>query len=72
MKIPAWVIVGLLTLPLVAQDKPKRQGDDRGPKVGDEAPNFKAKVIGKDEHVELKKLVEKEKKPVVLIFGSYT
>ena len=48
------------------------QRRDRGPKVGDKAPNFKAKVIGADEHVELKDLVKKGKKPVVLIFGSYT
>jgi hypothetical protein len=41
-------------------------------KVGDDAPNFKAKVIGEKTEVELKKVIEKEKKPVVLIFGSYT
>ena len=44
---------------------------DRSPKVGDKAPNFKAKVIGADKHVELKDMLKK-KKPVVLIFGSYT
>ncbi len=43
-----------------------------GPKVGDEAPNFTAKVLGEKTEVELKKILEKEQRPVVLIFGSYT
>lgn len=43
-----------------------------GPKVGDEAPNFTAKVLGEKTEVELKKVLEKEQKPIVLIFGSYT
>ena len=49
-----------------------RRGRDNAPKAGDAAPNFKAKMIGKREFVELKRAVEKSKKPVVLIFGSYT
>ena len=54
-----------------------RGGADNAPKVGDDAPDFKAKKIGgkkkeKEEFVELKKLIKKEKKPVVLIFGSIT
>jgi len=41
-------------------------------KVGDEAPNFTAKLLGTDESVELNSVLEKEQKPIVLIFGSYT
>ena len=43
-----------------------------GPDVGSEAPNFIASAQGGKEKVELKKVVEKEKKPVVLVFGSKT
>lgn len=53
---------------LAVQPRPKGAGPD----VGKEAPNFTAKVLGGDGKVELKAVVEKEKKPVVLIFGSYT
>ncbi len=45
---------------------------DAAPKVGDEAPNFKAKVIGKEETVDLAAVVKEAKKPAVLIFGSIT
>lgn len=38
--------------------------------VGQEAPNFKLKALGKDEYFELKSM--RGKRPVVLIFGSYT
>lgn len=47
---------------------------DPAPKVGDAAPDFKAWKLGggKDEAVELRAVVEKEEKPVVLLFGSFT
>ncbi len=48
------------------------RGKDKSPKIGDDAPNFKAKVLGKKAVMELKKEIKKVKKPIVLIFGSYT
>jgi hypothetical protein len=62
---------GVATLAF-GQDRKDPRGPDRSPAVGDTAPNFSAKVLGKKETIELRKLVEEEKKPVVLIFGSYT
>lgn len=59
----------LAILVLGAQQQRPREG---GPEAGQEAPNFTAKVLGSKESVELKKVLEAEKKPVVLIFGSYT
>ncbi|MHC4608599.1 MAG: hypothetical protein ACYTAF_16940 [Planctomycetota bacterium] len=57
-----------------------RQGQDSGPKVGSDAPNFTATVLAKaksrkkkePEKVELKKVIEEQMRPVVLIFGSFT
>lgn len=43
---------------------------DTAPKVGSEAPNFKLKVLDGDKELELSSF--KGKKPVVLVFGSYT
>ena len=51
------------------QPQQRRDGDL---KIGDTAPNLKAKALGQKAEVELRQVVEKEKKPVVLIFGSYT
>jgi peroxiredoxin len=60
----------LLSL-LLAQDKRGQMPPDRAPKVGDDAPNFKLKMLGApDKEVELASF--KDKKPVLLVFGSYT
>ena len=67
----ALVIVLLISTAAFAQGRRDR-GPDKSPKVGDEAPNFKAKVVGKKATVELKKELKEGKKPIVLIFGSYT
>lgn len=57
-------------LPL-AQDRPRRSADDRAPKVGDKAPDFKLKTLDDpDKEVRLSEFAGKS--PVVLIFGSYT
>ena len=48
------------------------RGRDSGPKVGEKAPDFELKVLSKKDKVKLSKIVKKNKKPVVLIFGSYT
>lgn len=62
-----WIVL-LATTGAIAQDGKKEQG----PKVSDSAPNFKAKVYEKDEWIELKDVIKKSGKPIVLIFGSYT
>ena len=49
-----------------------RRGRDNAPQVGQPAPDFKAKKIGKKEYVVLSKAVREAKKPTVLIFGSTT
>jgi len=48
-----------------------RPGALEGPKVGAEAPDFQLKTLA-DAKKEVKLSDFKEKKPVVLIFGSYT
>ena len=67
-------LIALWAALIVAQDKPgdkKGMPKDRAPKVGDAAPHFKLKTLGApDKEVELSSF--KDKKPVVLIFGSYT
>ncbi len=50
------------------QDK-NQKGE--GPKVGENAPDFKLKVLTNSK-TEIKLSSFKDKKPVVLIFGSYT
>ncbi len=47
-------------------------GQEGSLKTGDAAPDVAATLLGTKERFELKKVLEKEKKPVVLIFGSYT
>ena len=44
--------------------------DQMGPKEGEVPPNFKLRRMGSDERVELSSF--KGKKPVALVFGSYT
>lgn len=63
-------LIGLALL-LAFQDKPGKRPPDNPPKVGADAPNFKLKTLGNpDKEVELASF--KDKRPVVLIFGSYT
>ena len=70
------ILALILALSSAAHAQNRRRGFDRGkdnaPKVGDDAPNFKAKKVGKDGSVELEGVVKKAGKPTVLIFGSYT
>lgn len=55
----------------LAQDRPGRRAEDRAPKVGDKAPNFKLKTLGdSDKEIQLSDFAGK--RAVVLIFGSYT
>ncbi len=64
--------IAILACLVFAQDRPKKGlPPDKAPKAGDAAPNFKLKTLGApDKEVELSSF--KEKKPVALIFGSYT
>ena len=51
----------------------QRPGDQRmsgGPRIGDTAPDFKLKTKDGDKEVQLASF--KGKRPVVLVFGSYT
>ena len=40
------------------------------PKAGDKAPDFRATALGDKARFELSKAIEKEKRPIVLVFGS--
>ncbi len=62
-------LVALLLAPSIAAAQNRMPPDKL--KVGDEAPNFKAKVLGEKSEVELKEAL-KQGKPIVLIFGSYS
>ncbi len=61
----------------MAQGKPKGGGGkgainrNPGPKLGDPAPDFAIKTLDGKTTVKLSKLLE-SKKPVALVFGSYT
>ena len=44
--------------------------DDMGPAVGQEPPDFNLKLLGSDERVRLSDY--RGKRPVALVFGSYT
>ena len=48
----------------------KRQEDESGPGVGEEAPDFELRTLEGDGVVKLSDF--RGKKPVVLVFGSYT
>lgn len=50
--------------------KDHKQKKDLAPSLGSDAPNFKLKMLKSDQEVELASF--KGKKPVVLVFGSYT
>lgn len=80
------------TLPLVAEDPPRKNDFGAGKKVadsrfgmqliwerarnapreGDPAPDFELEKIDGKGTVRLSELLKKEKKPVVLVFGSFT
>ena len=72
MKTLASALVLTMALSSTALAQGRQRGRDNAPKVGQAAPDFKAKRIGKSDYVELSKAVRKAKKPVVLIFGSIT
>jgi len=69
----AALIVFVTAGPANAQRRNNMSG---GPKVGAKAPDFKARSLGpaikKGTVIQLSKIIKKYKKPVVLIFGSYT
>jgi hypothetical protein len=44
--------------------------ETRAPEIGTDAPDFKLPRLGSSEHVQLSSF--RERKPVALIFGSYT
>jgi hypothetical protein len=48
----------------------KKQEDESGPPVGEEAPDFELRTLEGDRVVKLSDF--RGKKPVVLVFGSYT
>ena len=50
--------------------KEHKDRKDLAPELGAEAPNFKLKMLNSEQEVELASF--KGKKPVVLVFGSYT
>lgn len=78
----AWAAMLVLTLSTCACAQQKQKDDirkimkdqknkkDAAPAVGSNAPNFKLKTMAGDKEVELASF--KGKKPVVLVFGSYT
>ena len=70
MRIPMFLLAAALAATAAARAQDR--GPDRAPARGEVAPVFTAKVLGKDEAVCLSTVVAREKKPVVLIFGSYT
>ncbi len=72
MTVIATMLLLAFALTLLAQPRRPRARKDNAPKVGDVAPDFTAKFVGKDKTFELKKAVEKAKKPIVFLFGSYT
>ena len=79
-KLACLLILLLVAAPAVAQEKEHKDRakmikemmnkPDGAPKVGDKAPLFKLKSLDGKTETELKAF--KDKKPVVLIFGSYT
>ncbi len=68
-------LVFLFTIPVAAQDRPRRGGGQRedrtpAPKVGEVAPAFELKTLDGKTTVILEQY--RGKRPVVLFFGSYT
>ncbi len=61
----------VFTTGTVAQQNFRSWGsEDNAPKVGDMAPTFKLKSLDGTEETDLEQF--REKKPIVLFFGSYT
>ena len=64
----------LMGLATKVQAQRFKQKDDNAPKLGEVAPTFKLKLLAKkgeeQKEVDLKSFIGK--KPVLLIFGSYT
>lgn len=65
------VLLLALALLVGAAHAQDRKPPDRAPKVGDAAPDFTLKKLG-DAKTEVTLSSFKGKKPVVLIFGSFT
>lgn len=71
----ALAAIATLTTAAWSQTPDKRKAQGERPQEGqlqpgDEAPNFKLKRLNADEEVELASF--RGKRPVVLVFGSYT
>ena len=65
------IILALLIIPSSGTSQRGRPDrDDGAPKVGDMAPTFKLKTLDGQKEVDIGKLIGK--KPIILIFGSYT
>ena len=76
------LLISLLAIPAIAQepqrDPPQRrsrrparqQADDKAPRVGQMAPDFRLKSLDGKSETRLSQF--RGKKPVVLFFGSYT
>ena len=61
----------LVLIPVIASSQRGRsRGDDGAPKKGDVAPTFTLKTLDGKKEVDIAKLVGR--KPIILIFGSYT
>jgi len=76
-RLPTRFLLGMgvltaLALPVTAQDRPGRGGRAGGsaPQVGERAPTFELATLDGKAKVNLETF--RGKKPVVLIFGSYT
>ncbi|MBI3271434.1 MAG: hypothetical protein HYZ53_20760 [Planctomycetes bacterium] len=81
MSLRKFVTLGLLCASLLAgavreagaQHRPPGQdprGPDKAPKLGEAAPDFTLRSLDDKQEVKLSKLVGK--RPIVLVFGSYT
>ena len=72
--LASWALTGIL---LFVQDGGKRPSQGHGPEAGKPAPDFKLKRLpATDEERKKPEVVQlssyRGKRPVVLIFGSYT
>lgn len=65
--LAAMAVIGVLTVAIANQRQSPQVGNLQ---VGQPAPNFKLKFLGKDAWFELKSNVGK--RPTMLVFGSYT
>jgi len=69
-----FLMIIFLSANLLGQQSQKRgrrmMADDGAPKVGDMAPLFKLKLLNSKKEVDIKEFIGK--KPLILIFGSYT